>query len=277
MPGPAGLLLPALILYGALLLWPLVGVIASSLTAGAHFSLGEYRRFFADPLFVSVLRRTIVLSLETTIASLVLSFPVALYLSQPWRRGRSIVTFAVIAPMLVSAVARSYGWIIILGPQGLLSQVLAALHLPGASSHLLYTETGLVIASVHLLMPLMVLPIAGSLQQIDPSLVRAARILGAGTLRIYWRVILPLCLPGMTAGAVIVFCMSASVFVTPSLIGGPRIPMMSLVIYQQAVELIDWPFACAASVILLLSTASVTLAYLFWAGSGARRRGGAQR
>jgi putative spermidine/putrescine transport system permease protein len=148
------------------------------------------------------------------------------------------------------------------------------LGLASPASHLLYTQTGLVIASVHLLLPLMVLPVAGSLQQIDPGLWRAAQILGAGTARTYAKVILPLCLPGMTAGAVIVFCMSASVFVTPALIGGPQIPVMSFVIYQEAVELIDWPFACAASMILLVSTASVTLAYLFWAGARTRHAGG---
>lgn len=277
LPGPGSLLLPALILYGVLLLWPLVGVLSASLTAGGHITLAQYRRFFTDQLFISVLLRTITLSLETTIACLVLSFPIALYLSQPWRRGRSIITFAVIAPMLVSAVARSYGWIIILGPQGLLSRCLTALGLADPTFHLLYTEAGLVIASVHLLLPLMVLPIAGSLQQIDISLWRAARILGAGTVRTYARVILPLALPGMTAGAVIVFCMSASVFVTPALIGGPRIPVMSFVIYQQAVELSDWPFACAISMILLVATASVTLAYLLWAGATTRHHGDARR
>jgi putative spermidine/putrescine transport system permease protein len=269
--------MPALALYGALLIWPLLGVLWASLTPEGHLGLDEYRRFFADPLFVSVLRRTVRLSLATTAASLVLGFPLGLYLSQPWRRGRSLVTFAIIAPMLVSAVARSYGWIIILGPQGPLSRVLAVLGLRGTATQLLYTETGLVIASVHLLLPLMVLPIAGSLQQIDPSLGRAARILGAGTLRVFRKVTLPLCVPGMTAGSVIVFCMSASAFVTPALIGGPRIPVMSYVIYQQAIELIDWPFASAASFILLVATAALTLAYLLWAGSGARRTDGPHR
>jgi putative spermidine/putrescine transport system permease protein len=261
-----GLLLPALLAYGLLLLWPLLGVLQTSLTNG----VADYARFFSDPLFVSVLRRTVVLSLATTVITLVLSFPVALYLSQPWRRGRSIVTFAIIAPMLVSAVARSYGWVIILGPSGLLSRCFAALGL--GEFHLLYTQTGLVIASVHLLLPLMVLPVAGSLQQIDPSLQRAAQILGAGTLRTLFRVTLPLCVPGMTAGAVIVFCMAASAFVTPALIGGPTIPVMSFLIYQQAIELIDAPFASAASFILLASTATVTLVYLFWAGHAARQR-----
>jgi putative spermidine/putrescine transport system permease protein len=277
MPGPAGLLLPALVLYGALLIWPLLGVLWASVTPEGHLAPGEYVRFFSDTLFVSILRRTVLLSLATTAASLVLGFPIGVYLSQPWRRARSVVTFAIIAPMLVSAVARSYGWIIILGPQGPLSQVLAALGLKGVSGQLLYTQTGLVIASVHLLLPLMVLPIAGSLQQIDPSLERAARILGAGTLRVFCKVTLPLCVPGMTAGSVIVFCMSASAFVTPALIGGPRIPVMSYAIYQQAIELIDWPFASAMSFILLVATASVTLAYLLWAGSGARATGGPRR
>jgi putative spermidine/putrescine transport system permease protein len=266
-----GLVLPALAAYIVLLLWPLAGVFWTSITPDGFVGLSAYTRFLSDGWFLSVLRRTVVLSLITTALTLVLSFPIALYLSQTWRRGRTLVTFAIIAPMLVSAVARSYGWIIILGPAGILSRCLAALGL--GSGHLLYTETGIVIASVHLLLPLMVLPIAGSLQQIDPSLIRAAQTLGAGVTRILFRVTLPMCIPGMTAGAVIVFCMCASSFVTPALIGGPTIPMMSFVIYQQAIQLIDWPFASAAAFILLAATASVTLAYLFWAGT---RRAGAR-
>ena len=258
--------------YAVLLLWPLIGVVRASVQSGGQPLFTEYARFFSSPLFRAVLWRTMSLSLLATAVTVVLSFPVAVYLAQPGRRGRTIVTFAIIAPMLVSAVARSYGWIIILGLEGLVSRIGVFLGLGDSSGHLLYTELGVIIALVHLQLPLMVLPIAGSLQQIDPALDRAASILGAGWLRIFLKVTLPLAAPGMTAGAVIVFCMSASSFVTPALIGGPTIPMMSFVIYQQAVQLIDWPFASAASVILLLATASVTLAYLFWAGRGARRR-----
>lgn len=246
------LLLPAVAAYAALMVWPLLGVFRASLEPGAE----AYTRFFADPLFVSVLIRTIRLSLIVTVLTLVLAFPVALYLSQTEQRGRALVTFAIIAPMLVSAVARSYGWVMILGPDG--------------PFKLLYTEAALVIASVHLQLPLMVLPIAGSLRQIDSSLVRASRILGAGPFRTLWKIIVPLAIPGMTAGSVIVFCMSASAFVTPALVGGPRIPVMSWVIYQQAIQLVDWPFASAASFVLLAATATVTVVYLASAGRSRR-------
>lgn len=267
---PMALLLPALALYGVMLLWPVLGVLRASLMTGKGLGLAEYTRFFTDPTYLTVLRRTVVLSLASTLVTLVLAFPIAVYLSQPYHRGRTIVIFAIIAPMLVSAVARSYGWIIILGPDGPLSHIAAMFGF--RSWHLLYSETGIVVASAHLQLPLMVLPIAGSLQQIDPSLYRAARILGAGPVRTFLKVTLPLCLPGMTAGAVIVFCMSASAFVTPALIGGPTIPMMSWVIYQQAIQLIDWPFASAVSIVLLLTTGTTTALYLAWSGRHARRQ-----
>ena len=262
--GYAVLLGPALIFYLVFFVIPHVYVLWSSLTPAGTISTGAYTSFFADATNVAILWRTIRLSIWTTVATLVIGYPIALYLSQPWRRGRTIVTFAVIAPMLVSAVARSYGWIIILGPNGLLTQVQEWLHL--GSEHLLYTEPGLVIALTHVFLPFMTLAIAGSLQQIHPSLPRAARIHGASRARTFLKVVLPLSMPGVTAGSVIVFCLTASSFVTPALVGGTTIQMMSYIIYNNAIMLLDWPAASAAAIILLVATAGITVIYTIWSG-----------
>ena len=263
--GYAALLGPALAFYVLFFVVPHVYVLWSSLTPTGRVSLDSYAGFFNDATSVAILWRTVRLSIWTTVATLVVGYPVALYLSQPWRRGRTIVTFAVIAPMLVSAVARSYGWIIILGPNGLLTQLQEWLHL-GGSEHLLYTEPGLVIALTHVFLPFMTLAIAGSLQQIHPSLPRAARIHGASRTRTFLKVILPLSMPGVTAGSVIVFCLTASSFVTPALVGGTTIQMMSYIIYNNAILLLDWPAASAAAVILLVATAGITVVYTVWSG-----------
>lgn len=264
------LLAPALIFYLVFFAWPHLSVAWSSFTPGGKLSLANYLKFFEDSFFRSVLWRSIRLSLWVTVASLIVSYPISVYLSQPWRRGRALVIFAVIAPMLVSAVARSYGWIIILGPNGMLAQLLAALHLTSGPTHLLYSETGVIIALTHVFLPFMVLSIAGSLQQIDPSLARAARSLGADGLRTFLRVTLPLSMPGITAGAVIVFCLSASAFVTPALIGGSTIPVMPYLIYNQGLLLLDWSFASAVAIILLFATAALTAAYTIWSNSRQR-------
>lgn len=270
----AALLVPALLVYLVLFLWPLIDILRESFTVKGRLSLDAYVEFFEDPFLRSVLWRTIRISLITTVAALVVGYPVALYLSQPWRRGRSLVTFFVVAPMLVSAVVRSYGWIIILGPNGLLSDTLQLVGFPPGVGQLLYTEAGVVIALTHVFLPFMVLSITGSLQQIDPSLSRAARILGANEAKTFWRVTLPLSMPGITAGSVIVFCLAASGFVTPALVGGATVPVMPYIIYKEGLLVLNWTLASAVSVVLLLTTALVTAIYSVWAS---RRAMGAVR
>jgi putative spermidine/putrescine transport system permease protein len=263
--GYAALLAPALLFYLLFFVVPHFYVLSSSVTPKKALSFVAYSSFFSDPTSLAILWRTVRLSFWTTLGTLALGYPIAVYLAQPWRKGRTIVTFAVIAPMLVSAVARSYGWIIILGSNGLLSRLIVSLDIHGPD-HLLYTEPGLVIALTHVFLPFMTLAIAGSLQQIHPSLPRAARIHGASRTRTFLEVILPLSMPGVTAGAAIVFCLTASAFVTPALVGGTTIPMMSYVIYNDAIMLLDWPAAAAAAIILLVATAVITVAYTSWSG-----------
>jgi len=276
-PGPrlgvALLLAPALVYYFLVLFVPQFEVATASLmSADGHFPTGaNFRRFVTDSFFLSILWRTVRISLISTLLAIMVSYPVAVYLSQPWRRWRAAVAFAVITPIMISAVARSYGWVIILGPAGLLNQTIIGLHLGTDPQHLLYTETGLVIALTHLHLPFMVLPVTASLQQIDPSILRASRILGAGAMRTFFRVTLPLTLPGITAGATIVFCLTGSSFVTPALIGGARIPMMSFLIYQQGLDVRDWNFASAVAIILLLSTSTFVIAHLIWSSRRQRQ------
>lgn len=263
--GYVALLGPALLFYILFFAVPHLFVLWSSVTPMKGVSLAAYSNFFNDATNLAILWRTVRLSIWTTVGTLVIGYPIAVYLSQPWRRGRTIVTFVVIAPMLISAVARSYGWIIILGSNGLLSRLMQLLHIPGPE-HLLYTEPGLVIALIHVFLPFMTLAIAGSLQQIHPSLPRAARIHGASKTRTFISVTLPLSMPGVTAGSAIVFCVTASSFVTPALIGGTTIQMMSYVIYTDAIQLLDWPAAAAAAIILLVATVGITVVYTLWSG-----------
>jgi putative spermidine/putrescine transport system permease protein len=273
----AALLLPAVAIYALFFIWPLIDIFHASLTVQGKLSLGAYVDFFQDGFLRSVLWRTIRISILTTIATLIVGYPIALYLSQPWRKGRSLVTFFVIAPMLVSAVVRSYGWIIILGPNGLLSQALQMVGFGPTAGQFLYTETGVVIALTHVFLPFMVLSITGSLQQIDPALSRAARILGANEIKTFWRVILPLSLPGITAGSMIVFCLAASGFVTPALVGGARVPVMPYIVYKEGLLVLNWTLASAVAVILLLTTALVTATYMIWANRRTARFAGAAR
>lgn len=264
------LLLPVVAFYLVMFVWPSLNVLWLSITHDQHLSLSSYIAFFSDPFSRTVLLRTVRLALLITVAALVISYPIALYLADPERRGRGIVTFVVLAPLLVSAVVRAYGWIIILGPNGLLSDLLLELHLTSRPTYLLFSESAIVIAVTHVYLPFMVLAIAGSLQQIDPALGRAARNLGASSWRAFFRVTLPLSLPGITAGSLIVFCLSASAFVTPTLLGGSRVPMMAYLVYNQGILLLDWHMASTIALILLMVTAGVTLLYSWATGRGGR-------
>ena len=269
------LLVPAILVYAVLFVWPLLGSFWTSLTPEGSLSLKSYQDFFVDEFNRSVLWRSIRISLLTTVMTLIIGYPVAVYLSQGWRKGRTLVVFMVIAPMFVSAVVRSYGWIIILGPNGILSMALAKLGLPPTAGRLLYTETGVVVALTHVFLPFMVIALTGSLQQIDPALARAARNLGANGLEVFLRVTFPLTLPGVTSGAIIVFCLAASGFVTPALIGGAAVPVMPYLVYKEGLLVLNWSFASAVAVILLVATALITGVYTLLAGHRSGRRAGA--
>ena len=266
------LLAPTVVIYAILFVWPLLGSFWTSLTPQGVLSLKSYEDFFIDDFNRSVLWRSVRISLVTTAATLLVAYPVAVYLSQGWRRGRSLVVFLVIAPMFVSAVVRSYGWIIILGPNGILSNTLVQFGLTPSAGRLLYTETGVVVALTHVFLPFMVIALTGSLQQIDPALARAARSLGANGFDVFFRVTLPLSLPGVTSGAIIVFCLAASGFVTPALVGGAAVPVMPYLIYKEGLLVLNWSFASAVAVILLVATALITAVYTLLAGGRGGRR-----
>ncbi|TAM88328.1 MAG: ABC transporter permease [Candidimonas sp.] len=264
------LLAPAVIFYGLVFVWPLLGTFHASVSPHGTLTASEYARFFDSAFYRSVLWRSVRISVIVTAMTALLGYPVAVYLSQGWRRGRGIVTVVMLAPMMVSAVVRSYGWIMILGPNGVLVQLLRGLGLRHVGS-LLYSEAAVVIALTHVFLPFMILAVTGSLQQIDPALPRAARNLGASGLRAFLRITLPLSMPGVTAGSVIVFCLAASGFVTPALVGGATVPVMPYLVYQEGLLTLDWPFASTVAVILLVTTATVTALYSLW---GNQRRYG---
>ena len=226
-----------------------------------HFTLHNYRRFLLDPFYLGVLGTTLRISVLVTLASLVTAYPVAFYLTRARPRERSFLMLLIVSPLLVSLVIRSYGWVIVLGPRGLLNNLLVGLHLVTAPLKLLYTETAVVVGLTHVFYPFMVLAIYSSLAQIDPAVARAAASLGAGPLRAFREVTLPLSVPGIVAGSLIVFALSVSSFVTPALLGGPWVKVVAYLAWEQNLVVLDWAFAAAISVILLVLTGVTMYAY----------------
>lgn len=227
---------------------PNVGIIPA-------FDPSYYVAFLTDSYYLGVLGRTLALSLATTLITAILSYPLATYLltSRGWRQTTLVIIL--ILPLVTSSIVVSYGWLILLGQNGLVNQIAGALGLP--QPQLMYTDTGIIIGLTHVLLVFMALSITASMQSIDGNLAKAARSLGASPMTTFWRITFPLSIPGLRSGALLVFSLSMSAYAVPVLVGGPRRKVLSFLIFQQSTGLLNWPFAAAMAVILLATTLAV--------------------
>lgn len=253
---------PALLVLGVFFAVPLVMLLSGSfqrIDTGSfvvteRLTFFNYRKFLLDEYYLNVLLTTMRMSLLVMFVALATGYPLAVYLTRVGPRERAILMLLVVSPLLVSVVIRSFGWIVILGPRGLINWALQGLGLASAPMKLIYTEAAVVIGLAHVFFPFMVLAIYAALRNIDPAVARAAQSLGAGPIRAFWRVTFPLSIPGVVSGSLIVFALSVSAFVTPTLLGGPWVKVVAYLAWEQNSTVLDWPFAGAISVILLVLT-----------------------
>ena len=237
-------------------------------------SLTHYAKFLGDSFSLGILTDTLLLGAKATALCLLFGLPLAWVCVHASSRLRSLLLFLVILPILTSVVVRTFAWIVILGQQGILNKAFLSLGLIDSPLRLLFREVGVVMVLAQVQMPLMVLPLITTLQRIDPNLAEASRALGAGHWRTFRRVILPLWLPGLVAGCILVFAACTTAFVTQTLIGGARLVYMPLYIYQQASGANNWPFAAAMSVLLMVSVLLVVyLLNLFGSARAVLRHG----
>ena len=233
-----------------------------------ELTIDNYLKIF-DLYYVRLFERTLRLGLLTTAVCVVLGYPLAYCLARARPRWQAVGLFLLIMPLMVSAVIRVFGWIVILGRKGLVNQALAALGLEPVK--LLYTETAVVIGLVNIFVPFMVLPIMASIERISPSLEEAAQNLGADWCRSFRKVILPLSLPGLISGCLLVYSLSISAFVTPALMGSPRERMAGQQIYDEVLVSFNWPGASSLSLTLVLLTAALMFGALFATRHAGRR------
>jgi putative spermidine/putrescine transport system permease protein len=263
---PALLITPGLLFLVLAFFLPALHMLAQSLFSGDGDSLAltgvHYAKFFADNFYLGVALRTFRLALMICLFCLVLGFPLALIISRAPGWLKTALIMLIILPLMTSVVIRTFGWLVILGPGGLLSWVLQSAGLIDRQISVMHTESGIVIAMVQVLLPFFVLTVLGNLNQIATELDEAARVMGAGFLRTIFHVTLPLSVPGIVSGTLLVFALSISSFITPSLVGGVRLPVMAGSIYQQVIGSFDWGFAAALSVLLLLATLAVIVPYM---------------
>src|SRR5262245_45516452 len=262
---PLLLLLPALTLFLIFFVVPLSVLLVNSFHDYSRltgiiptFTVKNYNRVLWDVFHMEIILRTLRLAFLTSLVTLIVGYPIALYLTVTSPRQRAWIILFILSPLLISVIVRTFGWLIILGPNGLLHSIFSAAGLEGGV--LLHSEGAVIAGLVNVLLPFLVLAVATSLQAIDPAVPRAAASLGAGPWRVFRLVVFPLSLPGVIAGLLIVFSLASSSFVTPALLGGADFKVMSTMIYQQALILQNWPLAAAFAVVLVLAVFLVLLA-----------------
>jgi putative spermidine/putrescine transport system permease protein len=252
-----GLIAPAVVFVLTILVTALVILLVNSIF---HFTgtrvqaiptFEAYRRFFTDSFYANVVLQELRLAAVCTAACLVIGYPTAYAITKIHRPGWVIFAYILVfSPLLTSSIVRAYGWLIILARGGLVNWVLLHLHLVPAPVRLIFNFTGVAIALVHVLLPFTVFPILSVLLRMDPALREAAADLGANRLQAFLRVTWPLSFPGLFAAAQLTFILAMNAYVTPQLLGGGRVQVLPLLIYQNISDL-NWPLAAVEAIALI--------------------------
>ncbi len=260
---------PALLLFVLFFVLPFGVMALLSLLSGnpinnpdAALTLAHYGRLLEDDLYVEALWETLRIGIVTTALSLLIAYPLAHWMARMRSPlGHALLLMAVIAPMLTGLVVRTFAWMTLLADRGVINTTLAGLGWIEKPLPLMYNEFGTIVALTHIYVPFMVLTLVGVIGRIDVALEEAARGLGAGRFRAFLEVTLPLSLPGILAGSLLVFALAISAYVTPVLIGGNNVLTLPILIYQQVSASFNPNFAGALGVILLVVALALVLAY----------------
>lgn len=231
----------------------LLGVSFFNNTQITEPGLGTWSGFLADIFYWKVTFDTVKLGFTTVLATLLIGFPLAVVYLKSSVRTQRIIILIVILPLLLSVVVRTFAWIVILSREGVINQTLLSLGLISTPLRLLQTELGLVISLTQIELPLMLLPLISVMARIDPSMLDASSALGASKWRTFFKILLPLSVPGLIAGCTLVFASSTTAFISQSVIGGNRLVYLPLIVWQQSLVVFNWPMAAVASVMLLTS------------------------
>jgi putative spermidine/putrescine transport system permease protein len=237
-------------------------LVIESLHTGSGWGLDNFAYFFSRSDYVAVLNRTILVSVLATLFAALIGYPIA-YAIADYKGNRNFLMMLVIMPWLVSVVVRTYGWVVILGPRGTLNSMLLSWGVIDTPLRLIFNMTGVVIGLVHVFCPFFIISVLSVLLHQDKSLREASQTLSAGPIRTFFNITLPLSLPGVITGAILVYLLSTGAIVTPLLLGGVRDGMLATQIYQDVLQVFDYPKAASMAIVLLL-TAFVLVIPLQW-------------
>lgn len=257
--GRSALVIPALLAVAVLFGWPVSRLLVRSLS-DPSWGWQNYQALWRSPVYVLVLWNTVVISGTVTLLCLLIGYPLAFAMAQAGDRMRRLLIFIVLLPFWTSVLVRTFAWMVLLQRNGLVNKVLLEMGVTAEPLRLVYNRAGVLIGMTHVLLPFMVLPLYAVMRRIDPNLRSAASSLGAPPVQSFLRVYLPLSLPGIVTGCVLVFVSGLGYYITPALLGGPGDLMVAQVIETQVAEFGRWGFAGALAVVLLTATGLT-----FWA------------
>jgi putative spermidine/putrescine transport system permease protein len=251
--------------------YPLYEILRSSFTEPEP-GVENYREFFSESVYVHTLVRTLQTSALVTLVCIVLAYPYAFLMTRVGPQWRNVMVFLVLVPFWTSLLIRTYGWTVLLQDTGVINTTLMRLGVTDHPLGLIRTTTGVVIGMSQILLPFMVLPLYANMRTIDPDLLRASANLGASGFSTFRRIFLPLTLPGLAAGSMIVFIYALGFYITPQLLGSPQNSMLSQLVVIQISQLFDWGLGTAMATVLLAVTLVLLGLVALVARSGSRFR-----
>ena len=263
---PAALLLPVLLVNLGTFVWPVLSLaslsfrpVSASGALGEGWSAATWSNVLGDSFYLELVGHSVLVALVITLATLLTSYPVALFVHRAAPRWRNLLLVLCVSPLLISAVVRTYGWLVILGDRGVLPSMLRSVGI--APGRLMFNETGVMIGLTEILMPYMILALLAGFGRLDATLEDAAASLGAPPWTRFRRIVLPLTAPGILLGCLLAFVLAVSSFITPKLLGGGRVNLLATEIYDQAIVTLNWPVAAALSVVVLAVFGAALLVY----------------
>ena len=253
-----GLSSPALLLVLVVLVIPVGWLFyVSFIGADGHFSLENYQRMIEQKSYARIFLTTFKVSILTTVLCILIGYPLAYFLSQLPSRLANLCMIAVLLPFWTSLLVRTYAWLVLLQRKGLINDWAISLGLWDEPIKIVHNMTGTLIGMVHIMLPFLILPVFGSMKAIDRDYVKAAANLGASPRRAFWDVFFPMTTPGLFAGALMVFILCLGFFVTPAVLGGGKVIMVSMKIVSNIELFVNWGAASALGVVLLVLTVGI--------------------
>lgn len=246
------LALPAALFAAVVFLVPVVLLLSEGFRSAEGWTLSAYTDFFSEPLNRTVFLRTLKLGAMVTVVAAVIGYAAAyaIVTLPPGSKGR--VTGLIVLPLMISPVARTYAWIVILGRTGIVNQALQGIGLTDGPLRILFTETAVFIGLLQLFLPLMILSLISALENLPRDAVPAARVLGANWFQVFWKVILPLSREGLVVGGTLVFTGSLTAYITPAILGGSKVLMLETLLYQQVTVAGNFVAASVIALILIV-------------------------